>query len=207
MSAPIANVLYVSYKQNVHSEFLHPVLATHMTGRGRRPEVDFAVVNDYPNLTCVLESKWLGPRGLSEDELIWDLIRLELVAHHARADAFFLLAGKKRNIDRFFKSKTFLGVAKKGKYRRLLKLDSRRNARIRVDTPPKDRVKTFQRLLRPYQDISFSSRITTSICQFYPRDIPAFQYQAYVWQVLKPANTPRFMPRNHSLYKMQKSTL
>jgi hypothetical protein len=203
MSVPIANVLYVAYKQDVHSEFLHPILAPEMKGRGRRPEVDFAVVEDYPKLSCVLESKWLGPNGLSAEELLWDLLRLELIAHHTRADAFFLLAGKRRNIERFFKSKAFLGKEKNGKYRRLLKLDARRNARIRVDNPPKDRIEVFRKLFRPYQNVSFSSRITTSICHFYPKDCPTFQYQAYVWKVIKPSNTPRFKPSGHVLYRVE----
>jgi hypothetical protein len=97
MSVPIANALFAIYKQEVRSEFLHPVLANAMTGPGRRPEVDFAVINNYPNLSCVVESKWLGANGLSVEEVLWDLLRLELVAHYAKVPAFFLLGGRRRH--------------------------------------------------------------------------------------------------------------
>jgi len=204
MSSPIASALHAIYKEEVHSEFLHPVLAPAKTGPGRRPEVDFAVVHRYPDLRCVLEAKWVGPTGLAAEEVLWDLLRLELIAHHSKANAFFLLGGRRKHLERFFHSKAFLGArTKAGKYRRLLKLHGRRNARIRVDSPATDRRELFQRLLTPYQDVSFSSRITASVAQRYPLDTPMFQYQVYVWQIFAPPGTSRFLPRNHVLYKLQ----
>jgi hypothetical protein len=204
LSVPIANALYFLYKDEVRSEYLHPVLAPAARGPGRRPEVDFALVNNYPNVSCVLESKWVGRNGLTAEDVLWDLLRLELIAHHAQAPAFFLMGGRRSHIENFFKSKAFLGEpTRQGKYSRLLKLDNRRNPRIRVDNPAGGRRPVFEKLLRPYQEISFSSRITTSICQSYPRDCPMFQYQVYVWQVLAPAGTSRFLPKNHSYYRQQ----
>ena len=169
MSVPIANALFTIYKQEVRSEFLHPVLAAAMTGPGRRPEVDFAVINSYPNLSCVVESKWLGGSGLPMEEILWDLLRLELVAHYAKVPAFFLLGGRRRHLEQFFKSRTFLGKPnRKGKFRKLLKLHHEGQSRIRVDSPTQDRKEVFQRLLRPYQNLSFSSFVTTSSSYSYP---------------------------------------
>jgi hypothetical protein len=203
MSVPIANALHYLHGGEVRSEFLHPVLAPTKTGPGRRPEVDFAVVHHYPSVSCVLESKWVGANGLTAEEVLWDLLRLELIAHHVGGPAYFLLAGRRRHIEMFFQSKAFLGaITYRGTYRRLLKLDERRNARIRVDTPAGDRIEIFRKLLRPYQGVSFSSRITTSICHFYPKDCPMFQHQAYAWRVLAPKDTHRFVPSNHSEYKI-----
>jgi len=202
MSVPIAGALYAIYKQEVRSEFLHPVLAPAKIGPGRRPEVDFAVVSNYPNVTAVLESKWVGANGLTAEDVIWDLLRLELIAHHSQASAFFLLGGRRKHLERFFQSRAFMGKPiGTGHYRRLLKLDRRKNPRIRVDNPPRDRRELFKRLLEPFQEISFPSRITTSQCHRYPIDCPMFQYQVYVWQVLAPKGTARFLPQNHVMYK------
>jgi hypothetical protein len=200
MSVPIANILHAIYRLEVHSEFLHPVLAAEKKGPGRRPEVDFAVVEQYPTIKCAIESKWLGKTGLSADQVVWDLLRLELIAAEAKASAFFLIAGRRKHLETFFQSKAFLGEPKGDKYRRLLKLDGRRNARIRVDAPPPDRLPMFQSLFKNYQYTSFSSRVTTSICHVYPKDCPMFQYQVYTWRVFSPPNTPRFLPKDHSFY-------
>lgn len=201
ISVPIANALHRIYRKDVWAEYQHPVLAKEMKGRGRRPEVDFAIVDPYPNAKCVLESKWVGSNGLSAEDVLWDLIRLELAAHHTGADAFFVLAGKKRDLQKFFDSKAFKGAPdSRGKYRRLLKLDHRRNPRIRIDTPAKDRSATLKKLISPYQNLSFPSRITTSLGYCYPDTSPNYQYQAYSWQVLAPPGTARFEPKDHSFY-------
>jgi hypothetical protein len=201
LSVPIANALYSIYRNEVRAEYLHPVLAPKKIGRGRRPEVDFAVIHDYPNVQCVVESKWVGANGLGAEEVIWDLLRLELIAHHTGAKAFFILAGRRRHLETFFRSRAFLGKKDaRGKFRRLLKLDSRRNARVRVDNPSPDRLNIFRKLLSAYPDVSFGSRVTTSTGHSYPRDCPMFQYQAYAWEVIAPASTTRFRPMDHQLY-------
>jgi hypothetical protein len=200
MAGPIAQVLNAEYGLQVHSEYLHPVLAKTKTGPGRRPEVDFAVVDGAGVLKCVVESKWVGPGGLPAEHIIWDVLRLELVASDTGADAYFLLAGRRRHLEAFFETKAFKGVEYKGKFRRLLKLDHRKNPRMRVDNPPTDRRAAFKAVLTPYGGVSFPTRVSTSLCYAYPSDVPKFQYQAYVWKVFAPTGTPRFKPQDHALY-------
>src|SRR4051794_21458402 len=86
MSVPIAEALGSIYKADIHSEFLHPVLAPHKSGRGRRPEVDFAVVETFPKIRAVVESKWVGRNGVSSEDVLWDLLRLETIASAEGAD-------------------------------------------------------------------------------------------------------------------------
>jgi hypothetical protein len=201
LSTPISNALHSLYKEQVRAEYLHPILAPVKTGPGRRPEIDFALVRDFPNVSCVLESKWVGSNSLTAADILWDLLRLELVAHNTKAPAFFVLAGRRKHLESFFQSRAFMGeITSRGKYRRLLKLDRRRNGNIRVDTPNKDRAAMFKKLFIDYQGVSFSSQITTSSPQRYPENCPMFQYQAYAWQVLAPP-VPRFLPKNNSAYR------
>ncbi len=206
LSNPLGAVLGHLYPHQVHAEYLHPILAPTRVGLpGRRPEVDFAVVQDRPNLICAVESKWVGKNGLSADAIIWDLLRLELIAHNSSAKAYFVLAGRKKHLDAFFQSSAFLGKqTPDGRFRRLLKLDQRRNARLRIDSPPLDRLSVYQRIFAAFPTLSFSSRITTSTPATYPVQCQAYQYQAYAWEVLAPANTTRFIPGNNKLYRGEK---
>lgn len=200
MSVPIASCLYAIYKQEVRSEYLHPILGPLKSGPGRRPEVDFAVISKYPEVSCVLESKWVGASGVRVEDIVWDVLRLELIANQTHASAFFLLAGRRRHLDFLFLSKAFRGrrtVA--GKYRgTILKMHSQPRTRISGAVP--ERRELFRKLLEPYQDLSFPIDISTSVGQAYPQDCPTPQHQAYVWQVHAPSGTPRFLPRNHSFY-------
>lgn len=201
LSVPISQVLNAAFGLPVQSEYVHPVLARERTGPGRRPEVDFAIVDAQGLLKCVVESKWCGADGLSAENIIWDLLRLELVSEDTGADAYFLLAGRKKHLDQFFESKAFKGTEHDGKFRRLLKLDGRRNPRLRVDNPPKDRLDAFRSVLMPYSSVEFPTRVSTSLCYSSPANPPKFHYQAYAWRVFAPKGTPRFKPGEHAAYQ------
>jgi hypothetical protein len=203
LSTAVSDVLNSIYGEKIHAEFVHPTLAGHTAGPGRRPEIDFAVVADWPKPLCVVETKWMGKNLLSADEIIWDLLRLELAAFNSDCDAFFVVAGRSKYFNKFFASKAFLGTKnKKGKYRRLLKLDKRKNARLRIDNPPADRIPVYKRLFAAYQKVAFPSRVTTSICQSYPTKPWQYQYVVYAWRVLPCRADPRFKPENSVLFQL-----
>lgn len=149
-----------------------PVLAPHKTGPGRRPEVDFATIRHYPAVTSVVESKWVGSGGILAADVLWDLLRLELIANASNVPAYFVLAGRRKYLKKFFASKAFLGnPTAQGKYRHLLKLDHRPTG-IRIDSPNDDRRKMFRKLFYDYQTVSFPSRISTSTPALYPGGLP-----------------------------------
>ena len=199
LSVPIASALHAIYKQEVRAEYLHPILGPLKSGPGRRPEVDFAVISSYPNVSCVLESKWIGPSGFSIDDVVWDLPRLELIAHEKKADAFFLLAGRRKYLESFFRSSAFLGKrTSAGKYRSILKV--RPAPRLQIAGPVSYRLELFRKIFEAYQDISFPTEMSMSVGHAYPEVCPTFQYQAYVWHVHAPQSIRRFLPRDHKSY-------
>jgi uncharacterized membrane protein len=202
MSVPIANILSVYYKAAVHAEFKHPILAPYAQGRGRRPEVDFAVVpeDNFPNAKAFVETKWLGRSDLKPEDILWDLLRLELVAHHDKADALFLLAGKKAHFNRFFASQSFIGKSSTTKNSKLLKLDNNRHGGVQVDNPSPARVTQFKSIFKAYQNLSFTTRLSTSTCQCFPAHCPNYSYQVFVWHVRSPPSTPRFEPASKWYY-------
>lgn len=198
---PISNVLKAVYKHEVHTEFLHPVLAPLKSGPGRRPEVDFAVVQKYPEIICAVETKWVGAGGIKMEELLWDVLRLELIAHSAKADAYFVLAGRRKHLGDFLDSKAFVGqVRSKGKVQTILKM--RPQPRIKITNPLPEREGLFQKVLAEYQDLSFPVEVSTTVGQMYPEPCPTFQYQAYAWQIHFPPSMRRFYPRDHKLYHL-----
>jgi hypothetical protein len=166
---------------------------------GRRPEVDFVVVQNYPKIICAVESKWVGAAGIKMEDVIWDVLRLELIAHTENADAYFVLAGRRRHVGEFLSSKAFTGtVRSKGKIRTILKM--RPQPRIKITNPLPERQAQFQKVLADYQNLSFPAEIATSVGEMYPETCPNFQYQAYAWRVLAPGSVRRFYPRDHKLY-------
>jgi hypothetical protein len=203
---PISAALNTIYKQNLHTEFLHPVLAPLKSGPGRRPELDFAVVETYPQIICAVETKWVGADGIKIEDVVWDLLRLELVAHQAKADAFFVLAGRRKHLKAFFSSKAFLGKKRKpsSPFRTILKMRSQPKMGIRNPAPEREGL--FQKLFADYQDLSFPDALGTSVGERYPDFCPNFQYQAYAWRVHVPPKIGRFYPRDHKLYRLPEAT-
>jgi hypothetical protein len=201
-SHQISAALDVIYKKSLHTEFLHPVLAPLKTGPGRRPELDFVVVETYPRIVCAVESKWVGADGIKVEDVVWDLLRLELVANEAKADAFFVLAGRRKHLKAFFSSKAFLGKRRKANspYRTILKMHSQPRMGIRHPAP--ERADLFHKLFTDYQDVSFPEVLVTSVAEKYPEICPNFQYQAYAWRVHVPLKVTRFYPRDHKLYSL-----
>jgi hypothetical protein len=66
---PVSAALDTIYKQKLHTEFLHPVLASIMSGPDRRLELDFAVIGTYPQIACAVETKWVGADGIRVEDV------------------------------------------------------------------------------------------------------------------------------------------
>jgi hypothetical protein len=122
LAAPVGQILSAEFGTHTYAELNHPYLKNFADGSGRRPQIDFAICDRYPNIKVAVESKWVGRHGLKLEHLIWDMLRLELLSHHFGADTFLLLGGRKKYLDRFFEAKSFLGRLKSGKIRPVLKL-------------------------------------------------------------------------------------
>lgn len=60
MAYPIGQFLSAYYKHNLTAEYLHPILAPLKAGRGDKPRIDFAVIDDNEQLVLAIETKWLS---------------------------------------------------------------------------------------------------------------------------------------------------
>lgn len=203
LSVPIGGVLRSVYDRWVFAEFKHPSLAASATGPGRRPEIDFAVLDPYPNIAVAIESKWVGKRSVSVDSIIWDLIRLEMVAFEQKATCYFVLAGQRKALDRLFSSLAFTGPkqTKRSQQRPILRTNVNNQHTLILDSTFPDRTKILKRLFKSYQDTPIPSRILSVRAAPFPRESPIAQYQVYCWEVRsKHSKRKTFLPADHRLY-------
>ena len=107
LSEPIGRILASTTTERVIAEHPHPVLAPLSKGPGAKPSVDFVVQDPYPKVRVAVESKWIGQSKPSVSSIMWDLIRLEMIAHAEDADCFFVLGGMKRSLDAYFLQDSF----------------------------------------------------------------------------------------------------
>src|SRR4051812_13014047 len=80
LATPVGQILASRYPGRVKTEENHPVLAGAGTV-GRPPQVDFVMTNVDGTYSAVVESKWTGRSAISIGQLLWDLLRLELIAY------------------------------------------------------------------------------------------------------------------------------
>jgi hypothetical protein len=140
------------------AEYRHSVLAPLAKGPGRRPEIDFVICEKYPKVNVAVESKWIGRSEPSVQSVLWDLIRLELLAHHENARYFFVLGGKRSSLERFFARETFSDASSKPYRGPLLRHDN--NVLHTIDLVPVVRVRIplLKVLFGPYQDWNFRTK-------------------------------------------------
>lgn len=199
LAYPIGQILFAEYGNKLVSEYDHPLLTEHKVGPGKKPKMDFAVLQN-DNIILSLEAKWAGKTTLKVEDLIWDLIRLELMANHYGCTSLFLLAGQRRTIKKLFESSAFLAPSEKRSPRPILKDGVHRSMALRLDTPPKQRERIMKKLLSRYPDIEMPSKISSGKPFYYPLKCNMGDFQVYVWQI--EPSTPRecFLARKHKLY-------
>jgi len=199
LTPPIGQVLHARLGSRALAEHRHPVLAPLMRGSGRRPEVDFVVFGEYPRIKVAVESKWVGDRTASVKAILWDLVRLEMIAHEDGAECFFVLGGKKLNLAALFSNAQFSGSVTP---RRRPLLETQHNGQHKVHLVPvvPNRIAILRDIFADYQDWSFPHYIVARRSAPFPVPIPLSQYQVYTWKISSPENRQTFKPRNSFHY-------
>lgn len=205
LCTPIAQILNTKYGANVHAEVKHPLLGDATPGRGRKPEIDFVVYNDKREIIVAIESKWIGADVSKQtvEKIIWDLIRLAMIGNTDSIKCYFILAGRKKHLNRLFSNKHFNGEKdKKGRTRPILKVRASDHMDVRIDSPKEDRIELLKPIFKLCQDIDLPIRLGTGRTEFYPKDAFNYDYQAWVWEVMPNRQKIVFRPKNHTHYKL-----
>ena len=201
LSQAIAQILSSQYGGRVVAEHDHPILHKQFEGRGKRPKIDFCVLDNGDELTLALEAKWVGNTMPKIEDIVWDLIRLEMLAAEYKCEAFFLLAGRNREIQKLFNSKAFLEKRSNGKSSPILKNGERKSGGIRLDVPPStNRIKMFNKVLSKYPEIEMPTKLSSGGATFFPKECRNIDYQVYVWKVGTATPRRTFFAKEHKWY-------
>lgn len=200
LTEPIGRILSSNANQRVIAEYQHPILGPLSNGPGRKPSVDFVVCHPYPNIKIAVESKWIGKTKPSIEKIIWDIIRLELIANETGADCFFLLGGMKKSLDAYFKNTNFAGRSTIDHPKPILLTDKNLLQQFDLSGAVGHRRKVMKKLFSSYQDIPFPSKIMTRRSNPFPEFCKSNQYQIYVWKISSIGNRSIFYPKNARHY-------
>jgi len=200
MTAAIGQILSGRSGNRTMAEYKHPQLSPLMKGPGRRPEVDFVVRNTDEKIILAVESKWAGRTKLTTEAILWDLIRLELIAHHEGARCLFVLGGAKRNLDAVFAEPAFADSATKPHRRPVLRHDNNvLHSTPLVPTVPV-RIPMLEKLFGPYRQFEFPEAVVSRRSAPAPSDAKERDYQVYAWEILPASNRRIFRPGNSKHY-------
>lgn len=203
LSVPVGQILSARFGDRVLSEFEHPILAPLMVGRGRRPAIDFVYCNPYPTVNVAVETKWAGSSNTTVANIIWDLIRLEHLAHHYSATCIFLLAGQRSSLLRLMSSIDFVG--RKGAFRTtpILRTDSNEPLSLPLVPEQPYRIPLLRRVFSTLQNIPIPHRLYTVRSAPFPIQCPINHFQVFAWRVFSARkNRMEFLPSNIFHYKV-----
>jgi hypothetical protein len=203
LSVPVGQILSAEFGTKAYAEVNHPILAKLAKGSGRRPQVDFAVCNPYPQISVAVETKWVTSSAVQAHLIIWDLIRLEMLSYHLNARTFFVFGGKKKFLDVFFRSDAFLGPLADGRSRPILSLPNRPALGLRMHQPPISRIPILRKVFKVFKmaDVEMPEAIKSSKPAIFPETCPRSRYQIYAWEIMPAKHRRTFLPSSHKFYK------
>jgi len=165
LAPPVGILLSSAQIGRVFAEFKHPVLAPLMTGRGRRPALDFVISESYPTPNLAIESKWV-----SDD-----------------TDCFFVLGGKKRDLSRLFLRKEFSGPANRSDATPILNYKSNHSSSLSLTPDPHYRIPLLRKVFEGWPpSLSAPQKIMTRRTAPFPKGHPSYQYQVFAWKISCP---------------------
>ncbi|MEQ1769859.1 MAG: hypothetical protein ABL879_08460 [Devosia sp.] len=201
LTAAVGQILSARTGNRTEAEFPHPVLAPLATGRGRRPEIDFVVRDPAGKIVLAVETKWAGRSIPSTEAVFWDLIRLEMIAHHEQARCLFVLAGQAGKLNTIFAHPAFSDIESKPRHRPILRHDNN----VLHSTPLVPlvpvRFSMMKRIFNDYQQFRFPEAVVTRRTAPKPDAPKARDYQVFAWEVIPKKTRREFRPGQSKYFK------
>jgi|SRR3989339_758765 len=199
LSQPIGQILSAYSGDRVIAEFKHTPLSEHMKGPGRRPEIDFVVCDTFPDVSIAVESKWIGSTKPTVESIVWDIIRLEMLAYKYNAECYFILGGKKASLDAFLAENKFSGGSTAGKGT-ILRSDTNSAHHFDLSPSVRHRIKMMKKIFTPYQSLEFPAKISTGRQTPFPENPTSNQFQVITWKISSLGRKSIFYPKNSKHY-------
>jgi hypothetical protein len=195
LAQPIGHILAGQSKNRASAEYTHSVLAAHVKGPGKRPAVDFVVFGDYPKVEIAVESKWFGKTSVAIEDIVWDLVRLELLAREG-ARCFFVMGGKRRSLDALFANPAFAKGSSNRIRRPFLRHDSNTLSTIAIGPIDKKKLGILSPMFKKFPDLEFPTSIVTRRTAPFPENTKIDGYQVYVWEISSFSRRSTFLGRD-----------
>lgn len=194
LTSGIGNILAGNYRTKIIAEYNHPLLKA--KGAGRPPQIDFVVNDENDSVKLAVESKWVGTKTSSSpkmQDILWDIIRLELLNHQFQAQALFVLAGKKSQTDALFNHPQFHDKIQ-DKQKKKSGLLPVRNVEMKLDllNCSIERLKMIALYAQKYKEVEYPSAILITGIKRYPRDCNNFENEVCVWGISSCKAAKRF---------------
>lgn len=177
LTVPVGQILTGLFPGQIKSEINHPNLQT--GNAGRPPQLDFIVLNGA-KWEVVVETKWVGKSVISIDQIIWDLMRLEILAREKNLTCYFILSGFSKKIvpiienTHFSKNAPVTPVVTRAK-----------NTKIYIDLQNQAQIvkNLLNSRMQKYPAAFFSEVISCDYPHFYPDATINMSFQTYVWKI------------------------
>jgi hypothetical protein len=208
LAPPVGILLSSAQIGRVFAEFTHPILAPLMTGRGRRPALDFVISESWPTPKLAIESKWVSESNFDVSSIVWDLVRLSLLNLHYGTECYFVLGGQKRMLNRLFLREEFAGPANRSDATSILNYKSNHSSSLHLVPDQHYRVPLLRKVFEAWPPtLEAPQKIVTRRTAPFPKGQPSYQYQVFAWQITCPPNKEVFRPGNSKHYQFPTNSL
>lgn len=188
LSVPVGQLLKEVFPGRIRAEVIHPFL-TPISSLGRPPQIDFVIQDDHDAFIAAIESKWIGNTTVTFKQILWDLIRLELLFHNAGCTSFFLVSGFSKKMQVALGNTHFLDPKSTNsnlitrKVRQVISLDL---TNLNVDTK-----NYINDRLSKYKGLTIPQAMYFDVPHCYPREVINMTFQTFVWTVKSKKGTKR----------------
>jgi hypothetical protein len=177
LATPVGQILASRYEGRIKTEENHPVLAG-VGLVGRPPQVDFVVTKADGSYAVVVESKWAGRSTISISQLLWDLLRLELIAYQSHAECYFVLGGFKKKVQPLL-GQTHFGLHPVNPITKKQKT----NISIRIENLSDSIRAVLRKRMQNYPTVQFPNVLSCDFPHYYPTQGNNMTFQVYTWRV------------------------
>ncbi|OYU54414.1 MAG: hypothetical protein CFE25_13955 [Chitinophagaceae bacterium BSSC1] len=177
LTVPVGQILTVLFPGQIKSEINHP----HLSGKskGRPPQLDFVVVNEK-KWEVIVETKWIGKTKLKITQIIWDLMRLEVIARKDNAICYFILSGFNKKIEDLLENTHFNSTSPKNP-----NITSFKGIKISINLTklPQTIKDGLNQKMKKYPNCEFSDIISCDLPHSYPGKNINMSFKTLVWKV------------------------
>ncbi len=218
LTGAIANILqslHGGLTSQLISGYKHPVLTDLKKKGGRRPEIDYVVAaydDQYSDqrqrpqhtktgstlrvdlFTTAVETKWAGSSHCTISNILWDLLRLEmLTAVNPKVNAYFLIAG---HMDKLAQLRT-----KDGLENLIPFVDGPHALALTPASDKNESILTSFFQAADLQDLDVPHGLTVTPCLNAAMMVQTSKMQAIAWKVQSFQLRSTFKPSNYSQYR------